>query len=72
MPPRRRPTTNSNPKAQHVARPEADAAEPTAVSVSFVTTEHFTLQGERSQNGVGGDRARASMFLASVSGGLIA
>ena len=27
---------------------DAPAAEPTAASVSFITTEHFTLQGERS------------------------
>ena len=50
---------------------EASAREPTAASVSFITTEHFTLQGERSQT-VSEATGRASMFLASVSGGLVA
>jgi hypothetical protein len=46
-------------------------ADPSAASVSFITTEHFTLQGERSQT-VSEATGRASMFLASVSGGLVA
>jgi len=46
-------------------------SEPTAASVSFITTEHFTLQGERSQT-VSEATGRASMFLAAVSGGLVA
>src|SRR6266576_6941401 len=50
---------------------EPPVAEPTAASVSFITTEHFTLQGERSQT-VSEATGRASMFLASVSGGLVA
>src|SRR6266576_7092176 len=50
---------------------EAPAGEPTAASVSFITTEHFTLQGERSQT-ISESTGRASMFLASVSGGLVA
>jgi hypothetical protein len=54
-----------------IAAAEASAAEPTAASVSFITTEHFTLQGERSQT-VSEATGRASMFLASVSGGLVA
>ena len=37
----------------------------------FVTTEHFTLQGARSQT-VTESTGRASNFLASVSGGLVA
>src|SRR4051794_32073976 len=51
--------------------PEAEtgAREPTAASVAFVTTEHFTLQSARSQT-IAESTGRASMFLASVSGGL--
>jgi hypothetical protein len=47
------------------------AGEPRASAVSFVTTEHFTLQGARSQT-IAESTGRASMFLASVSGGLVA
>src|SRR5437763_16811318 len=45
--------------------------DPRAAAVSFVTTEHFTLQGARSQT-VSESTGRATMFLASVSGGLVA
>src|SRR5438045_3421476 len=47
------------------------ASEPRASAVSFITTEHFTLQGARSAT-IAESTGRASMFLASVSGGLIA
>jgi hypothetical protein len=50
--------------------PEA-TGEPRASAVSFITTEHFTLQGARSQT-IAESTGRASMFLASVSGGLVA
>ena len=50
--------------------PEA-VGEPRASTVSFITTEHFTLQGARSQT-IAESTGRASMFLASVSGGLVA
>jgi hypothetical protein len=39
--------------------------------VAFITTEHFTLQGARSQT-ISEATGRASIFLASVSGGLVA
>lgn len=39
--------------------------------VTFVTTEHFTLQGARSST-ISESTGRASMFLGAVSGGLIA
>jgi hypothetical protein len=39
--------------------------------VSFVTTEHFTLQGARSQT-IAESNGRVSVFLATVSGGLVA
>ena len=51
--------------------PPGTAGEPSAPAVSFVTTEHFTLQGARSQT-ISESTGRASMFLASVSGGLVA
>src|SRR5437588_13117430 len=47
------------------------ANEPRASAISFVTTEHFTLQGARSQT-ISESTGRAGMFLASVSGGLVA
>ena len=47
------------------------AGEPRAPAISFITTEHFTLQGARSQT-ISESTGRASMFLASVSGGLVA
>jgi len=45
--------------------------EPRASAVTFVTTEHFTLQGARAAT-IAESTARASMFLLSVSGGLVA
>ena len=45
--------------------------EPRPAAVAFVTTEHFTLQGARSQT-ISESTGRASIFLASVTGGLIA
>jgi hypothetical protein len=47
------------------------ASEPRASAVAFITTEHFTLQGARSAT-IAESTGRAGMFLASVSGGLIA
>jgi hypothetical protein len=64
----RRPEVNVT-DGEHVA-PEA-AGEPRASAISFVTTEHFTLQSARSQT-ISELTGRASMFLASVSGGLVA
>jgi hypothetical protein len=50
---------------------QESAGEPTAATVSFVTTEHFTLQGARSQT-ISESTGRVSIFLGAVSGGLIA
>ena len=50
---------------------EVAADDPRAAAVSFITTEHFTLQGARSQT-VSESTGRANMFLAAVSGGLVA
>ena len=49
----------------------ADGADPRSAAVTFVTTEHFVLQGARSAT-IAESNGRASMFLASVSGGLVA
>jgi hypothetical protein len=45
--------------------------EPRPAAVAFVTTEHFTLQGARSST-ISESIGRAAMFLASLSGGLVA
>ena len=47
---------------------QADA-DPRPAVISFVTTEHFTLQGARSST-ISESTGRASMFLSAVSGGL--
>ena len=51
----------------------ADGAgtDPRPAAVTFVTTEHFTLQGARSST-ISESTGRASMFLSAVSGGLVA
>jgi hypothetical protein len=48
-----------------------DGTDPRPAAVTFVTTEHFTLQGARSAT-ISESTGRASMFLSSVSGGLVA
>ena len=45
--------------------------DPRPAAVAFVTTEHLTLQGARAQT-ISESSGRASIFLVSVSGGLIA
>jgi hypothetical protein len=45
--------------------------EPRSATVTFLTTEHFTLQVARGAT-IAESTGRATMFLASVSGGLIA
>ena len=49
-------------------QPDTD---PRPAAVTFVTTEHFTLQGARSST-IAEATGRATMFLGTVSGGLIA
>ena len=44
---------------------------PRPAAVTFATTEHFTLQGARAST-IAESTGRASMFLFSVSGGLVA
>jgi hypothetical protein len=48
-----------------------EQAEPRPAAVTFVTTEHFTLQGARSST-IAEATGRATMFLGTVSGGLVA
>ena len=45
--------------------------DPRSAAVTFVTTEHFALQGARAAT-VAESTGRANMFLAAVSGGLVA
>jgi hypothetical protein len=49
---------------------EADS-DPRPSAVTFVTTEHFVLQGARAAT-IAESTGRANMFLAAVSGGLVA
>jgi hypothetical protein len=49
---------------------QADS-DPRPAAVTFVTTEHFTLQGARSST-IAEATGRATMFLGAVSGGLVA
>src|SRR6516225_10199523 len=44
---------------------------PQPAAVTFITTEHFTLQGARSAT-IAESTGRATMFLGSVSAGLVA
>jgi hypothetical protein len=48
-----------------------DGADPRPAAVTFVTTEHFTLQGARAAT-IAESTGRATMFLGSVSAGLVA
>jgi hypothetical protein len=45
--------------------------DPRPAAVTFVTTEHFVLQGARAAT-IAESNGRATMFLAAVSGGLVA
>ena len=60
-------TTDVDP-GMAVHRPHGD---PRPAAVTFATTEHFTLQGARAAT-IAESTGRASMFLMSVSGGLVA
>jgi hypothetical protein len=59
--------TNRDPNKQ-VGQANTD---PRPAAVTFVTTEHFTLQGARSST-ISEATGRATMFLGTVSGGLVA
>jgi hypothetical protein len=49
----------------------ADGPDPRSAAVTFITTEHFTLQGARAAT-IAESTGRATMFLGSVSAGLVA
>jgi hypothetical protein len=61
--------TVANTEPSNTADP--GGTDPRPAAVSFVTTEHFTLQGARSQT-ISESTGRASMFLGAISGGLVA
>jgi hypothetical protein len=61
------PEPGSQPLDQPAGMPEW----PSPAVVTFVTTEHFVLQGARSAT-IAESNGRASIFLGAVSGGLIA
>src|SRR5260370_31556545 len=52
-------------------KPDQADGDPRPAAVTFVTTEHFTLQGARSAT-ISESTGRASVFLGAVSGALIA
>jgi hypothetical protein len=52
------------------ADPDAES-DPRPAAITFVTTEHFTLQGARAAT-IAESSGRANVFLGAVSGGLIA
>jgi hypothetical protein len=49
----------------------ADESDPSSAAGTFVTTEHFVLSGARAST-IAESTGRANMFLAAVSGGLVA
>jgi hypothetical protein len=51
--------------------PSTDEGDPNSQAGSFVTTEHFVLAGARAST-IAESTGRANMFLAAVSGGLVA
>jgi len=57
--------------SETVTSAAAGRAEPRPAAVTFVTTEHFTLQGARAAT-IAESTGRATMFLGSVSAGLVA
>jgi hypothetical protein len=54
-----------------VSKPDHADGGPRPAAVTFVTTEHFNLQGARSST-ISESTSRATMFLSAVSGGLVA
>jgi hypothetical protein len=51
-------------------KPDQTDGDPRPAAVTFVTTEHFTLQSARSST-ISESTGRASVFLGAVSGGLV-
>src|SRR4051812_31032726 len=59
------------PQSEPRRRTGESGPDPRPAAVTFVTTEHFTLQGARAST-IAESTGRATMFLAAVSGGLVA
>jgi len=57
--------------SQTITDAAVGGADPRPAAVTFVTTEHFTLQGARAAT-IAESTGRATMFLGSVSAGLVA
>jgi hypothetical protein len=57
--------------AMHSDPPSTDEGDQDSAAGSFVTTEHFVLSGARAST-IAESTGRANMFLAAVSGGLVA
>jgi hypothetical protein len=58
-------------ESAQAASASGPGTEPRSAAVSFITTEHFTLQGARAST-VAESTGRATMFLGAVSAGLVA
>jgi hypothetical protein len=58
-------------ESAQAASASGPGTDPRSVAVSFITTEHFTLQGARAST-VAESTGRATMFLGAVSAGLVA
>jgi hypothetical protein len=63
--------SSPDPGSQPADQPAAVPEWPSPAVVTFVTTEHFVLQGSRAAT-IAESNGRASIFLGAVSGGLIA
>jgi hypothetical protein len=61
----------SSPKEILPERPTLLRLDPRPAAVTFVNTEHFTLQGARAAT-IAESISRATMFVGSVSAGLVA
>jgi hypothetical protein len=59
------------PESEPGRRTEGNGLDPLPAAVTFVTTEHFVLQGARAAT-IAESTGRATMFLGAVSGGLVA
>lgn len=57
--------------SQMITRAAVGGADPRPAAVTIITTEHFTLQGARAAT-ITESTGRATMFLGSVSAGLVA
>jgi hypothetical protein len=61
----------AGPPSEPDSSAEGNRPDPRPAAVTFMTTEHFTLQGARAST-IAESTGRATMFLGAVSGGLVA